>query len=143
MWLCIHILQRNEENRHFYRWGSEIVLKLFFIEKVCDNSFGLWRQLDVASAHHDPGCGKHVFQYYRLEAGSPAVAERWNECARKSAAMYVASDTHNCCCVEHRVDAGFGVVAHDQSAKLQAGAVEASGGVVPQPDRRIVVLEVG
>ena len=45
--------------------------------------------------------------------------------------------------IEHAVDTGLGVVAHDKAAELQAGAQEAVSGIVPELDFGVVVLEVG
>ncbi len=44
--------------------------------------------------------------------------------------------------VYHCVYAGFGVVAHEESAELQTGAEEPPCGVVPQLYFGVVVLKV-
>ena len=44
--------------------------------------------------------------------------------------------------VEHGVDAGLGVVAHDETAELQVRGQETAGGVVPQLDFAVIVFEV-
>ena len=44
--------------------------------------------------------------------------------------------------VDHAVDSDFAVVAHKQTAELQARALKALGGIVPQLDFSVVVLEV-
>ena len=56
--------------------------------------------------------------------------------------MYVAAHSHYGGGVEHRVDAGLGVVAHNKSAELKSGAQEPVGGIVPKLGFGIVVLEV-
>ena len=45
--------------------------------------------------------------------------------------------------IEHAVDSGLGMVAHDKSAELQTCAQEAMGRIVPEFDFGVVVLEVG
>ena len=46
-------------------------------------------------------------------------------------------------CIEHGVYSGLGVVAHYESAELQACAQESVGGIVPEFYLGVVVFEVG
>lgn len=94
---------------------------------------------------HDSGSDLHKSIYRDVgEAGfGAAILETGDKLTRETGAMEVDTDTDDGSGVEHTVDAGLGVVAHDKAAELQAGAQEAVSGIVPELDFGVVVLEVG
>ena len=57
--------------------------------------------------------------------------------------MYIHAYTYDRRCVEHGVDSGFGMIAHDKSAKLQVRAEEAAGRIIPQFNFAVIVFEIG
>ena len=97
-----------------------------------------------APACHD-ACGDvEEFRHrdIREACGGSAFAERGDEVAREACAVDVDTDTDDCGGVEHCVDAGLRVVAHDEAAELQACRQKALGGIVPQFDGRVVVFQI-
>ena len=75
-------------------------------------------ELDVATSHHSMGNVEELVQRNVGEPGRATFAERSNKVARESRAVNVDAYAYDGCSVEHAVDTGFGVVAHDESAEL-------------------------
>lgn len=99
---------------------------------------------DVA-ARHDALGGKEevVHVYFGETCDGAAVGEGGNEGTWHACAVDVAADAYDGSGVEHGVNAGLAVVAHDESAELEVGAEEAVGGIVPEAYEVVGVLEIG
>lgn len=97
-----------------------------------------------ASARHDARGDVEEFCHRDVgeASGGAAFAERCDEVAREAGAVDVDADADDGGGVEHGVDAGFRVVAHDEAAELQACRQKALGGIVPQFDGRVVVFQI-
>lgn len=96
----------------------------------------------ASASHHFLGDGIEFGQLHIGESGGTAFAERSDEIAGESGAVNVHTHAHDGGGVEHGVDARFGVVAHDEAAKLQVGTQEAAGGVIPQFYFAVIVFEI-
>lgn len=102
------------------------------------------RECDVAARHDSLGGEEEVVHVYFGETGDgAAVGEGGDEGARHARAVDVAADSYDGGGIEHGVDAGLAVIAHDESAELEVGAEEAVGGIVPEAYEVVGVLEVG
>ena len=100
-------------------------------------------ELESASGHDALGQGKEGIEFHIFEAGgATALHERCDEVAGESGSMNVDPHAQYGGGINHAVNAGFAVVAHNQPAELQSGAHEALGAIVPKFDFAIVVLEV-
>ena len=91
-------------------------------------------ETDVAARHHTLGDGEEARQRHIYVARSGAFEERSHEVARESGAMNIHPYANDRGSIEHAVDTGLGVVAHDKAAELQAGAQEAVSWIVPELD---------
>lgn len=101
-------------------------------------------ECDVAARHDSLGGEEEVVHVYFGETGDgAAVGEGGDEGARHARAVDVAADTYDGSGVEHGVNAGLAMVAHDESAELEVGAEEAVGGIVPETYEVVGVLEIG
>ena len=97
----------------------------------------------MAAAHHAYGCVEELLHRHVGESRSVARGERGDEGAGQSRAEDVAAYAYHRGRIEHRVDAGFGMIAHDKAAELQFGAFESAQRIVPQPYEVVGVFKVG
>ena len=100
-------------------------------------------KLHVSACHH-AACGLEELGHGHVGvACSGAFAERRYEIAREARAVDIHTHAKHRGGVEHGVDACFGMVAHYQAAELKPCAQKMRAGIVPQPDRSIVVFQIG
>lgn len=110
----------------------------------CGEHAAVGRCQSTASArHHALGDVEEFLLRHAGEAGGRALAERFHKVSRKASTMHVHPDAQYSGCIEHRVNASLGVVAHNQTAELQRRAGKAARRIIPEADGRIVVLEIG
>ena len=93
---------------------------------------------------HDSGSDLHKSIYRDVgEAGfGAAILETGDKLTRETGAMEVDTDTDDGSGVEHTVDAGLGVVAHDKAAELEVGTHEALLVIIPDTDLGVIVFEI-
>lgn len=100
-------------------------------------------QFETATPHHTR---RNLHERVDRDVGESclrtAVLETRYELSRKTGSVEVDTHTDNSGGIEHAVYTGLGVVAHDEATELQVGPHEALRGIVPDPDLRIIVLEI-
>lgn len=96
------------------------------------------------TAAHDSGCNLHESVDRDVgEAGFGAtILEAWDELAGEPGAMEIDTYSDYGSGVEHTIDAGFGVIAHDKAAELEVSTHKALLGIIPDADLGIVVFEI-
>lgn len=113
------------------------------VDALVDAAVGLG-DLDVAATHDTlRDLAKFLEWHVAESSGGGSLGERWDEDAWISCSMDVASYPHDGGGVEHTVDTHLGMVAHDESAKLQIGAHEGATSIIPDTDFAVVVFEIG
>src|SRR5205085_1213501 len=92
------------------------------------------------SSPHCAICGCNCFVEDISATKTPA--ERRHVVGRITCAINVCIDTDYSTCVEHRVDACFTVIAHDESAEGEPCAFERRLSAIPKAHRIVCILHV-
>ena len=93
---------------------------------------------------HDSGSDLHKSIYRDVGEAcfGAAILETGDKLTRETGAMEVDTDTDDGSGVEHTVDAGLGVVAHDKATELEVGTHEALLVIIPDTDLGVIVFEI-
>ena len=98
----------------------------------------------MATLHHHVGCNHRLVKDIAfVSVAGVSKREGGDEFRVEIGAEKAGAHADGGAGVEHRVDAAFGVVAHNQTAELLVGLFHSVCEIVPQADVGVVVLEVG
>ena len=93
------------------------------------------------------GFANHLQGFFKPVVGEAFCAttpgEGRNVFGLKTGTKDIDIHAHNGGGIEHRADAGFGVIAHDESAKQPGGFFELTRRVAVQTHVRVIVFQVG
>ena len=101
------------------------------------------RQFHAAAFHNDLGRFESFFGFVGHDLARTAPAKGGNEVADVIGPKKIAPHAHDRSGIEHGIDAGFAVVAHDEAAEAQSGGGETFLHVAPEFDLAVIVFEVG
>lgn len=100
-------------------------------------------EFKVATAHDARGhLHKGIYGDVGESGLGATVLETGNKLAGETGAMEIDAHSHHSGRVEHAVDSGLGMVAHDKPAELQVCSHEPLRGIVPDADLAIVVFKI-
>lgn len=112
------------------------------LKNMLENRTLLVIEHNVFSLHHSFSCLESFFGKVGSKARCTSPTITRDEITREATPEDIGTYSYNRASIEHRIDATFAMVAHHQATESQSGLREPFGGVIPQSDLCIVVLQV-